>query len=189
MCYTLNNGSCLRSGQAVASRAAARQGGCAAGFFQSWGKRTSRVEERPCERDCLTAQRNKARDVLVLLAQSPGKPEPSCIGCGRLGPSLGRHAALHFSSGCKESTGPAVSTVLWGHFPPMLVKHDRMEQSSTGVMAPLTWDCLCAHSPAEPGHGPWNPLGRTHLHWRSGTATNPLPWQTALKAITLAGYI
>lgn len=37
---------------------------------------------------------------------------------------------------------------------PVLGKHDRMEQSSTGVVAPLTWDCLCARPPAEPGHGP-----------------------------------
>lgn len=78
MCYTLNNGSCLRSGQAVASRAPARQGGCAAGFFHSLRKRKTWVEERPCERDGLTAKRNKARRALMLPVWPPRKPEPSC---------------------------------------------------------------------------------------------------------------
>lgn len=122
MCYTLNNGSCLRSGQAVASQAPARQGGCAAGFFHSWGKRKTRVEGRPCERDGLTARRNKARGVLVVPARLPESQSPDAplrgTGCGRLGSSLGRHTALHFSIGCKESTGLTASTVLWGHLPP-----------------------------------------------------------------------
>lgn len=122
MCYTLNNGSCLRSGQAVASRAPARQGGCAAGFFHSLRKRKTWVEERPCERDGLTAKRNKARRALMLPAWPPRKPEPSCSSARhrlwQTGAQPGQAHGLHFSSGCRESTGPALSTALWGHFPP-----------------------------------------------------------------------
>lgn len=35
MCYTLNNGWCLRSGQAAASQAPAREGGSTAGFVSA----------------------------------------------------------------------------------------------------------------------------------------------------------
>lgn len=116
MCYTLNNGSCLRSGQAVASRAPARQGGCAAGFFHSLRKRKTWVEERPCERDGLTAKRNKARRALMLPVWPPRKPEPSCSSARhrlwQTGAQPGQAHGLHFSSGCRESTGPALSTAL-----------------------------------------------------------------------------
>lgn len=193
MCYTLNNGSCLRSGQAVASRAPARQGGCAAGFFHSLRKRKTWVEERPCERDGLTAKRNKARHALMLPVWPPRKPEPSCSSARhrlwQTGAQPGQAHGLPLLQWVQGKHGPraehcavrALPAPCWGD----MTEWSRAAQASW----PPWHGAACVCPPAEPGHGPSNPLGRTHLHWRSGTATNPLPWQTALAAVTLAGYI
>lgn len=133
MCYTLNNGSCLRSGQAVVSQAPARQGGSAAGFVSLVRKRKTGAEGRLCERDALNVKKQSEQKMCLCCQLSLPESQSSCslarqqatagwqLAWGGAGPSSScarrqrcQHTALcpqvamwlDFGCGCVENTGP-----------------------------------------------------------------------------------
>lgn len=67
MCYTLNNGWCLRSGQAVASQTPAREGGSTAGFISAVQAEKNRGGGRPLREMVLKHTETKqVKDIFML---------------------------------------------------------------------------------------------------------------------------
>lgn len=83
MCYTLNNGWCLRSGQAAASQAPVREGGSTAGFISAVQAEKNRGGRKAFQERWSQNIQTQSKRKMYLCYQLLGcllrKPEPSLL--------------------------------------------------------------------------------------------------------------